>query len=48
MYYRNSFMDKDGFRIGLFIILFKHDAVSFSNGETTEMVLFLQTINFVD
>lgn len=41
-------MDKDGFRIGLFIILFKHDAVSFSNAETTEMVLFLQTINFVD
>lgn len=48
MYFRNSFMDKDGFRIGLFIILIKHDAVSFSNGETTEMVLFLQTINFVD
>lgn len=33
MYFRNTFMDKDGFLIGMFIILFKHGAVSFSNGE---------------
>lgn len=33
MYFWNTVMDQHGFRIGLFIILFKHGAVSFSTSE---------------
>lgn len=48
MYFWNTVMDQNGFRIGLFIILFKHGAVSFSTKQRKWYCFSKQSILLID